>query len=247
METIAGVEGREGRLKEYVQGGVKGVKELVIKLGGGEEESRGSVREGEEDDDERGGVAKRRKLDAGSRETTRSKAKKVLDLMRNMAGLLDLDKDDDELMDEVQEIQQQVTASVKGKEREVVRRNSSAAPAVGPAAHGVNGVGNGGVAEDGLESTLLRLLLEEFRLIKEQMRVSERRTREEIASIRLLHAPELESLMNELVEKERAQTCRWEQERERLRESEGGRIREPSRSSWAPEDHQYPPPSVQDP
>lgn len=273
-ETIAGVE---GRLKEYVQEEVKGVKELVTKLGAEEKrryeevlevvrwdsekaaKARGTVREGE-DDDERGAVAKRRKLDTdetmvdvnagigppGPRETTRSKAKKVLDLMRNMAGLLDLDEDDDELMEEVQEIQQQVAASVKGKECEVVRRNSSAAPVVGPAANGVNGVGNGGVEEDGSESTVLRLLLEEFRLIKEQMRVSERRTREEIASIRLLHAAELESLRNELAEKEEAQTRRWEQERERLRASEGGRIREPSRSSWAPEDHQYPPPSAQE-
>ncbi|KAF6756038.1 hypothetical protein DFP72DRAFT_894526 [Ephemerocybe angulata] len=274
-ETMAGVE---GRLKEYVQEEVKGVKELVSKLGAEEKrryeevlevvrqesekatKARGTVREGEEDADERGAVAKRRKLDADEtmvdvnagigppapRETTRSKAKKVLDLMRNMAGLLDLDEDDDELMDEVQEIQQHVTASVKGKEREVVRRNSSAAPVVGPAANGVNGVANGGVAEDGSESAVLRLLLEEFRLIKEQMRVSERRTREEIASIRLLHAAELESLRNELAEKEEAQTRRWEQERERLRASEGGRIREPSRSSWAPEDHQYPPPSAQE-
>ncbi|KAF6743605.1 hypothetical protein DFP72DRAFT_932712 [Ephemerocybe angulata] len=274
-ETIAGVE---GRLKEYVQEEVKGVKELVTKLGAEEKrryeevlevvrqesekaaKARGTLREGEEDEDERGAVAKRRKLDAdetmvdvnagigppGPRETTRSKAKKVLDLMRNMAGLLDLDEDDDELMDEVQEIQQQVAASVKGKEREVVRRNSSAAPVVGPAVNGVNGVGSGGVAEDGSESAVLRLLLEEFRLIKEQMRVSERRTREEIASIRLLHAAELESLRNELAEKEEAQTRRWEQERERLRAGEGSRIREPSRSSWAPEDHQYPPPSAQE-
>ncbi|TEB27154.1 hypothetical protein FA13DRAFT_960935 [Coprinellus micaceus] len=143
-----------------------------------------------------------------------SKAKKVLDVMQHMADLPGLTYNDD---DDIASSDDGVVAvrtrgvSAKGKEREV---------AVVPAAARKQAQVVSAPQEQHSESTLLALMLDEFRLIKDKLTASERRAREETASTKLLHRAEMDTLrsdMDRTVEEERRRReLETRLERERL-------------------------------
>ena len=116
--------------------------------------------------------------------------KKVLSVMRNMADLLEFTKDG--------------AVSKKGKEKEgeieeeEPREEQEPVPDAQP--------------QPSTEESAISTLLEEVRAMKEELRNSEQRARDEVEAIRAAHAAEVEKLKNEMLAKEK-------KEREELEET----------------------------
>ena len=119
--------------------------------------------------------------------------KKVLSVMRNMADLLEFTKDG--------------AVSKKGKEKE------------GEIEEEEPHEGQEHVAEaqpqSSIKESAISTLLEEVRAMKEELRNSEQRARDEIEAIRAAHAAEVEKLKNEMVAKEKKEREELEETRRR--------------------------------
>lgn len=113
--------------------------------------------------------------------------KKVLSVMRNMADLLEFTKDG--------------AVSKKGKEKEGEEEPREEQELVSDAQ-----------PQPSTEESAISTLLEEVRAMKEELRSSEQRARDEVEAIRAAHAAEVEKLKNEMLAKEK-------KEREELEEA----------------------------